>query len=160
MADPAYVKLQDPFTSSKNSKQKSFCLENPRFLIPRNPVLFKEPCLFSKGGSEMERVCRCCWPPVRRWGWVFGFRWPPVWFEGWGFCELGTDGYIHIYPTKEPKSGPVCSFWGERDFQKSPWFPSSSQRVPKCIWPNMFSIASGFYDPKWFAQSSTHMNIN
>jgi hypothetical protein len=24
----------------------------------------------------------------------------------------------------------------------------------------MFSIASGFYDPKWFAQSSTHMNIN
>jgi hypothetical protein len=37
---------------------------------------------------------------------------------------------------------------------------SSSQRVPKCIRPKMFSIASGFYDPIWFAQSSTYMNIN
>ncbi len=42
----------------------------------------------------------------------------------------------------------------------NPLFASSSQRVPKCIWPKMFSIAPGFYDPIRFAQSSTHMNIN
>ncbi len=38
---------------------------------------------------------------------VFGFRWPPASVRrggGGGFRELGTDGYVYIYPTKEPEN--------------------------------------------------------
>lgn len=49
MTDRAYVKLQDPFKSSKNSKQKSFRLENLGFLISRNSIFFKEPWAVFQG---------------------------------------------------------------------------------------------------------------
>jgi hypothetical protein len=36
MADPAYVKVQDPFKSSKNSKTKEFSFREPWFSNSKN----------------------------------------------------------------------------------------------------------------------------
>jgi hypothetical protein len=80
MDDPVYVKLQDPFKSSTNSKQKSFRLENPGFLIPRSPVFPKNLACFPRVGQ--------------RWSGFLDFVDPQLRFGG-----EGGGGFVNWEPT-------------------------------------------------------------